>query len=166
MRSPHSGILESLNRPPQQLVLLISNSLAMPASDKTPNHFRIGVAVFPNAQPLDFIGPLDVLNSISPDRATTSGHDFSIQSVLLAATMDPVVLNGGMAVVPQMTYDEARKEHWDAVLVPGGRGARPWEDSNKPTRDFLVEVVPKCQYVLTGGSEAIARLNMIELILT
>jgi transcriptional regulator GlxA family with amidase domain len=125
----------------------------MSSTVKTPKHFRFAVTVFHNAQPLDFIGPLDVLNSLSPDHHTVpSGYDFSFETVLLAATMEPVTLNGGMAIVPHMTYEQARKEHWDGVLVPGGKGARPGVETNQATIDFLEFVVPKCQYVLTGES--------------
>lgn len=63
-------------------------------------------------------------------------------------------MSNGMSVVPQMTYDNAMAEdqEWDVVLIPGGSGARPWFESNKGTRDFLVKVGPKCKYVLTGKS--------------
>lgn len=125
----------------------------MSSSVKTPKHFRLAIAIFHEAQPLDFIGPVDVFNSLSPDRPRTPETDFSIQTVLLATTMDPVTLDGGMAVMPQMTYDQARREHWDGVLVPGGSGAQPWVESNRAAKDFLAEVVPRCQYVLTGASE-------------
>lgn len=61
-------------------------------------------------------------------------------------------MSNGMRVVPQLMYLEAKEQEWDAVLIPGGTGARPWFDSNLGCRDFLIKVVPKCRFVFTGKS--------------
>ena len=113
---------------------------------------RIAFTLFPEAMSLDFIGPLDILSTLSrsdPDRPTSIPP---VECVLVGDTLEPVKMSNGMQVVPQMTYSQASedKRGWDAVLVPGGIGARPWFESNKQTREFLTKVVPSCRFVFTG----------------
>lgn len=134
-----------------------------------PRHLRLAVIIFPNAFPTDFIGPLDILNTLRPDQSAANAHGVSIKTTILAETAEPVVLTGGMRVVPDMTFEQAlsvRNGHgegepgegdgpdrgWDAVLVPGGGGARPHLESNRAARDFLREIVPSLNVLLTGES--------------
>ena len=111
---------------------------------------RVAIPIFPLVLPLDFVGPLDVFNTIVPEKAAAKGLSFAIKSTIVAQTLDPVHGAAGLKFVPDMTFDAAEEEQWDAVLVPGGSGARPWLDSNKPVREFLVKMVPKCKIVFTG----------------
>lgn len=111
---------------------------------------RIGFTIFPNAMSLDFIGPLDILSTLSRDDPARPGSIPHVDCVILGDKLEPVKMSNGMGVMPQMTYAQAATEEWDAVLVPGGIGARPWFDTNAACRDFLIKVVPKCRYVFTG----------------
>lgn len=129
-------------------VWLINQQLT--ASMALPRHLKVGVVLFEDAFPLDFIGPLDILNTLKPDSDASTASDVSIDSTILAASLDPLRVWGGMKVVPDRTFDEAAAEEWDAVLVPGGRGARPWLESNSGAQAFLKEVVPRTKVVLTG----------------
>ena len=65
--------------------------------------------------------------------------------------MDPVPCSGGLKVLPDMTLDEAEEEQWDGILLPGGTGARPWEQSNASVKKFLERKVPQTQYIMTGA---------------
>lgn len=119
-------------------------------TDAPPKPMKIGFTIFPEAMSLDFIGPLDILSTLSrtdPDRPPNIPP---VECILLGDTMDPVKMSNGMQVVPQLTFIEAGEQEWDAVLVPGGTGARPWFDSNKQCREFLIKVVPSCRFVFTG----------------
>jgi putative intracellular protease/amidase len=98
---------------------------------------------------LDWVGPLDILNTLS--RPETKPPTIPpVECIIVGDSMSPIKMSNGMKVTPAMTYDVAQNQEWDAVLVPGGMGARPWIESNVRCREFLVEVVPKCRYVFTG----------------
>jgi putative intracellular protease/amidase len=100
---------------------------------------------------LDWVGPLDILNTLSKDETKPSAIP-SVQCTLVGDEIEIIPQSNGMKVTPEITFDQALKEEWDAVLVPGGQGARPWFETNAKCRDFLVEIVPKCRYVFTGDS--------------
>jgi putative intracellular protease/amidase len=119
-----------------------------------PRHIKVGVVVFEDAFPTDFVGPLDILNTLKPESDASKAKDVSISSTILASSLDPLRLWGGMKVVADQTLQDAAAEEWDAVLVPGGRGARPWLESNSAAQDFLKAVVPRTKVVLTGESLA------------
>ena len=69
---------------------------------------------------------------------------------IAAETMDPVPCSGGLNVVPDMTLDQAEGQKWDAILLPGGAGARPWLGENTSVQEFLKRKVPETEYVWTG----------------
>lgn len=116
-------------------------------------HLNLAITLFPGVMPSDFIGPNDVLHSLSPGNLP-SNSSYSITITTLASTLEPIELSNGIKVVANKTFAEAlkdqRRRKWDAVLIPGGRGARPWEEGNKECREFLKVIVPDCKYVLTG----------------
>lgn len=111
---------------------------------------RIAFTIFPDAMSLDFIGPLDILNTLSRDEPSRPSEIPFVECVIVGDKLEPIKMSNGMQVTPAITYDEASNQHWDAVLVPGGQGARPWYETNQRCREFLVQQVPKCTYVFTG----------------
>lgn len=117
-------------------------------------HDEYARTLFPLAQPLDFIGPLDIFNSTLHYPSSDSDPDppFQITCIILSTTLEPVQCDSGLVVVPDMTYDAAEKEgeKWDAVLVPGGRGVRLEMPGKDRTIEFLRRVVPDCRFVLSG----------------
>ena len=117
----------------------------------------MAVILFDLVQPLDFIGPCDLLTPLSPSRLAESDSlnltPPSLTITYLGPTLEPITMAGGLQVVPTMTYDEADKKEWDVLLIPGGRGARPWLDSNARARAFLqAGHVERARWVLTGRS--------------
>lgn len=116
----------------------------------TPQPLRIAFTIFPEAMSLDFIGPLDILSTLSRDDPSRPASIPHVECVLVADSLEAVRMSNGMDAVPQLTFDQAEKEEWDAVLVPGGVGARPWFESNRGCRGFLSAAVPKCRFVFTG----------------
>jgi transcriptional regulator GlxA family with amidase domain len=115
----------------------------------TPKPLRIAITIFPEAMALDWVGPLDILNTLS--RPETKPPTIpAVECIIVGDSISPIKMSNGMQVTPELTYEVAQNQEWDAVLVPGGMGARPWFESNARCREFLVEVVPKCRYVFTG----------------
>lgn len=121
-----------------------------------PAHLKIGIVLFPNAFPLDFIGPLDILNTLLPSKNTADPLGVSITPVLLSHSLDPLPTSGGWSIVPHMTFTQAiegeTRGGWDGILVPGGQGARPWAEENIPAQEFIKAVVDQCKVVMTGKS--------------
>lgn len=94
-----------------------------PLNMSTPKPLKMAIILFPEVQPLDFIGPADLLTPLQIERLTQSDSialsPYSLTISYLAETKDPLTMAGGLKVVPDMTYDEAQGKEWDVVLVPG-----------------------------------------------
>lgn len=87
--------------------------------------FTIGMAIFPDAEELDFVGPWEVFTASSMLR---EGADERPDHVLLIAdSLEPVRCNKGMRVLPDATFDE--HPPLDVVLIPGGQGTRREADN-------------------------------------
>lgn len=71
--------------------------------------FQIGLLLFPDITQLDMTGPYEVFTKLP-----------GAEVHLVWKTLDPVVANGGMRIVPTMTF--AACPQLDLVCVPGGPG--------------------------------------------
>jgi cyclohexyl-isocyanide hydratase len=71
--------------------------------------FECGFVIFPNITQLDFTGPLQVLHRLP-------GSEVHI----IAATLDPVMSDCGLALVPTTTFEHCPT--LDLICVPGGFG--------------------------------------------
>jgi cyclohexyl-isocyanide hydratase len=71
--------------------------------------FQCGFVIFPNITQLDFTGPLQVLHRL-PD---SHMH-------IIAATLDPVMSDCGLALVPTTTFADCPQ--LDLICIPGGFG--------------------------------------------
>jgi hypothetical protein len=123
----------------------------------------MAIILFDLVQPLDFIGPCDLLTPLQPSRLAESNSaeltPYSLTISYLAPTLEPITMAGGLQVIPTMTFDEADGKEWDVILVPGGRGARPWLESNARARRWLgteAGHVEKARWVLTGEFGSLA----------
>lgn len=89
----------------------------------TPKPLTMAIVLFPEVQPLDFIGPADLLTPLQIDelnkRDSVALSPYSLTISYLAETKEPLMMAGGLCVVPDMTYDEAQGKEWDVLLVPG-----------------------------------------------
>jgi len=75
--------------------------------------FNIGIPIYSNFDPLDVVGPYEVL--------TTMGNIWTerkTQVFLIAATLCPVVSYNNLSVVPQQTLADCPQ--LDVLFVPGG----------------------------------------------
>jgi transcriptional regulator GlxA family with amidase domain len=77
---------------------------------------RIAIAVFEDAEELDFVGPWEVL------AAWRFLHPDEVELVLVADDRAPVTCAKGMQVLPQTTWDDLGAV--DVLVYPGGRGTR------------------------------------------
>jgi cyclohexyl-isocyanide hydratase len=94
---------------------------------------KIGLLLFPKLTQLDLTGPFEVFTSMP-------GADVS----LIWKTLDPVVSDGGMSILPTQTFEEC--SHLDLICVPGGPGQIDLM-SDGETLDFLRRIAPGCQWV-------------------
>jgi transcriptional regulator GlxA family with amidase domain len=78
---------------------------------------RIAIAVFPDAEELDFAGPWEVLSYWARNVAP-SGWDV----VLVGPSLDPVTCAKGLRVLPDHTLHDVGP--LDVFVMPGGRGTR------------------------------------------
>ena len=95
--------------------------------------FRIGLLLFPEITQLDMTGPYEVFTKFP-----------NAEVHLVAKTMDPVVANGGMKILPTVTL--AACPQLDIVCVPGGGGMNPLLN-DKETLDFLRKQATGARYV-------------------
>ncbi len=78
---------------------------------------RIAVALFEDAEELDFAGPWEVLAAWA-----NQWPDDGVEVFTVAATAEPVRCAKGMRVVPDHTWASAPAI--DVLVYPGGRGSR------------------------------------------
>ena len=101
--------------------------------EQTTVRFQIGLLLFPRLTQLDLTGPYEVFIRF-PD---TDVH-------LVSKTLDPVVADGGMRLLPSSTFAECPK--LDLVCVPGGAGMNPLLNDQE-TLDFLNLQASGARYV-------------------
>lgn len=125
---------------------------------------HIGILIFPDVQALDLCGPLDVFAGDSRCKVT-----------LIWKTLDPIVTNSKMAIVPQATiYDTNRL---DVLVVPGGAGVNNlildeeitgWISNQVKTLTFLTSVCTGSMVLgatgLLKGKRASSHWNSIDLL--
>jgi transcriptional regulator GlxA family with amidase domain len=97
----------------------------------------IGIAIFEDAEELDFVGPWEVFTMAAQLRD-------DVRVVTLAQTLAPVRCAKGLRVLPDHAFDAAPE--LDVVLLPGGVGTRR-EVGNPLLVDWLRKLAPRCRWV-------------------
>jgi cyclohexyl-isocyanide hydratase len=95
--------------------------------------FQCGFVIFNNITQLDFTGPLQVLHRL-PDS----------QIHIIAATLDPVMSDCGLAMVPTVTFADCPQ--LDLICVPGGFGVEA-AMADPVTIDFIRSQAAGARYV-------------------
>ena len=103
---------------------------------------QIGILVFDDVEELDFVGPLEVFGV-----AAELGADCRI--VVLSERLDPVRCYHGLRVAPEQTLDDCGE--LDALIVPGGAGARLGAAKNPRILRFIEEQKGLVASVCTGA---------------
>jgi transcriptional regulator GlxA family with amidase domain len=90
---------------------------------------RIAIALFEDAEELDWAGPWEVL-------AAWARHwpDDGVEIVTVAETLDPVRCAKGLRVLPDCTWEQVGE--LDVIVYPGGLGTRP-QLGSEPIRERL-----------------------------
>jgi transcriptional regulator GlxA family with amidase domain len=97
----------------------------------------IGIALFDDAEELDFVGPWEVFTMAIADLADS-------RVLTIAERAGPVRCAKGLRVLPD--HDFASAPELDVVLVPGGQGTRR-EVDNPVLLDWLAKAAARCQWV-------------------
>lgn len=111
--------------------------------------YTIGLAIFPDAEELDFVGPWEVFTASAALRERDGAQPD--RTLLLAADPQPVRCAKGLRVLPDATFEQYPE--LDVVLVPGGRGTRR-EADNPALLGWLAEVSRRASWttsVCTGS---------------
>jgi transcriptional regulator GlxA family with amidase domain len=90
---------------------------------------RIGIALFENAEELDFAGPWEVLGAWA-----TQWPEDGVEVLTVADTLEPVRCAKGLRVLPDSTWKTAGQ--LDVLVYPGGMGTRP-QLGDEQVRDRL-----------------------------
>lgn len=106
---------------------------------------RIAIAVFENAEELDFVGPWEVLAAWRDLCAD------DLEVVLVGESLEPVTCAKGMRVVPHTTWGDVGDV--DVLLYPGGRGTRALlgDDAIRARLQALKEAGTLLTSVCTGS---------------
>jgi transcriptional regulator GlxA family with amidase domain len=104
----------------------------------------IGILLFDQVELLDFAGPFEVFSRtrLEPGLASRRNDDGAPFTVFTVAEhAQPIVVTGGLRVIPQ--YDFASAPPIDLLVVPGGWGTRP-----------LLEHTPTLEWIRTTAAGA------------
>ena len=83
--------------------------------------FNVGFVIFPGITQLDFTGPFEVLSRLGTPPAIAVASKFPQTGThVVAKTMQPVVSDRGLGILPTCTFDTAPS--LNLICVPGGAG--------------------------------------------
>lgn len=86
-----------------------------------PKGFDVGFVIFPGITQLDFTGPFEVLSRLGTPPSLSAASRFpAVRTHVAAKTLDAVVSDGGLALLPSCTF--ATCPDLDLICVPGGAG--------------------------------------------
>jgi cyclohexyl-isocyanide hydratase len=106
--------------------------------------FNIGFVIFPGITQLDFTGPFEVLSRIGTPPARGVENPFAeARTHVVAKTMEPVVSDRGLAILPSCTFGTCPP--LDVLCVPGGGVADALADAE--TIDFIRREGARARYV-------------------
>jgi transcriptional regulator GlxA family with amidase domain len=111
--------------------------------------YTIGLAIFQDAEELDFVGPWEVFTTSAMLREGAGEPPDRV--LLIAGSLDPVRCAKGLRVLPDATFDD--HPALDVVLVPGGQGTRR-EAENPALLSWLAKVCASTRWttsVCTGS---------------
>ena len=119
------------------------------SDNQAPPPLQIGMVIFPRMTLLDLAGP----------QLALFGHG-AIH--LLAETLDPVMTDSGIAILPTLTFDECPSD-LDILFVPGGSGAFDAVEDERVIR-FLQDRGRTAKYITSvcTGSVLLAAAGLLD----
>jgi transcriptional regulator GlxA family with amidase domain len=102
----------------------------------------VGILIFPEAEELDFVGPLEVFGMVAE-------FGEPCQVVVLGEMVEPIRCAHGMRVLPDLTLEDALP--LELLFVPGGRGARLHARNNPRILEFVRRQTGIVASVCTGA---------------
>jgi len=117
----------------------------------SPPRLSVGALVFPEFEPLDLYGPLEIYAVL--------GDRFDIR--IVAETDAPVAARGGPRTAVDDTFADGHA--YDVLLVPGGMGTRR-EVDNAALLDWLRAAAAKARLVTSvcTGAALLARAGLLD----
>ncbi len=112
---------------------------------------KLGILVFDEIEVLDFAGPYEVFSVARLNEESRRSEPSPFEVILIAQFDRPVVVTGGMKVLPDTTFEHCPP--LDVLIVPGGLGTR-WEMHNEKLLDFVRQRAPQLELlasVCTGA---------------
>lgn len=105
----------------------------------------VGFVIFPGITQLDFTGPFEVLSRLgTPPALATPSRFAQARTHGVAATMEPVLSDRGLGILPSCTF--ATCPGLDLICVPGGAGVAE-ALADRATVDFVREQGGRARYV-------------------
>ncbi|TGK40423.1 DJ-1/PfpI family protein [Leptospira andrefontaineae] len=113
------------------------------------DQFNIGLLIFPDLTPLDFVGPYEVFSRMKNSKV----H-------VIAETKDPIPSERGLSILPDRTLDE--NLDLELVLVPGGLGVNRLMENEK-ILNWLREKSKTSRYIssVCTGSLVLAAAGLL-----
>ncbi|MEI1278032.1 DJ-1/PfpI family protein [Leptospira venezuelensis] len=111
--------------------------------------FNIGLLIFPDLTPLDFVGPYEVFSRMKNSKV-----------YVIAETKDAIPSERGLFILPDKSLDENVDLH--LVLVPGGLGVNRLMENEK-VLNWLREKSKTCRYIssVCTGSLVLAAAGLL-----
>jgi len=105
--------------------------------------YTIGFLVFDGAEELDFIGPLEVLNTMN-DIAARTGNCCANETLFISPSGTDITGTRGMRISVDCALADAAE--LDVLYIPGGGGISR-EIHNKTLLEWLGATVPQCTWI-------------------
>jgi len=151
--------------PPTEAHIITTNPRSNNNEPSTSFPRNYGVLLPPNFDPLDVVGPIEVLGALSTFTSLTLSY--------LARSLDPVTdketnSTFATAIVPTHTLDNP-PEGLEVLIIPaGGGGVTPDRDERmkglEPEVEYIARAYPKLKYLVTvcQGSEIAAHAGVLK----
>ncbi|KAK5655873.1 hypothetical protein OQA88_5412 [Cercophora sp. LCS_1] len=158
------------------VVSILLSTLTLTVSQVTSNALSIGIVLFPGFQPLDVIGPLDIIQLLSGRQNMTLSMIWKETGPVWARS--PPRRNPGPVIpgLPAATYPVQAPSivathtfnnapPLDILLVPGGFGNRVLDENNDTSiEDFVATRYPELRYLLSvcTGAASLAKSGVLK----
>jgi len=116
---------------------------------------QIAFVLYPGLTPLDLVGPLQVLSTLS-----RFAPEF--KTVVVGERIEPMLADNGLKLLPNKTFDEV--PHPYAVIVPGGSAPTLRAMSNETIRNYLRTAAQTAEFIgsVCTGALILASVGLLK----